>query len=232
MHHFVTEMYTCAHIFVTRWFFVRYGTGVLWDLWWIYYGVDQSAVTRQKIVINLSQLNVISPRRCQEAVALGYLKIESGHFTNYWRLWFNENSRCSCPNLTFVTKKPLNCSNAQLKKVRRLCFIQQLMFISATLWWLFNSLGPNDAYMRQWTNHHYLNQCCNIVNSNPRNKLQGNLKRNSFIFIQKIAFENAVCEMVANLFWLLCDNSSVPSVMYICVRKLWHRWLYKWPVEL
>ena len=44
---------------------------------------------------------------------------------------------------------------------------------------------------------HYLNQCWNIVNSNLRNKLQWNIKRNSGIFIQENAFENVVCEMAS-----------------------------------
>ena len=72
---------------------------------------------------------------------------------------------------------------------------------------------PSDAYMGQSTRpslvqimacclvgtSHYLNQCCNIVNSNLRNKRQWNLKRNSYIFIQENAFENVVREMVAIL---------------------------------
>ena len=37
---------------------------------------------------------------------------------------------------------------------------------------------------------HYLNQCCNIFNSHLGNKLQWNLKRNSYIFIQEQAFDN------------------------------------------
>ena len=44
-----------------------------------------------------------------------------------------------------------------------------------------------------------LNQCRNIVNSNLRNKLQWNLKRNSCIFIQENAFENVVCEKASIL---------------------------------
>ena len=41
----------------------------------------------------------------------------------------------------------------------------------------------------------YLNQCWNSVNSKLKNKLQWNLKRNSYIFIEKKnAFENGVCE--------------------------------------
>ena len=35
----------------------------------------------------------------------------------------------------------------------------------------------------------------NIFNSNIRNELQWNIKRNSYIFIQENAFENVVCEM-------------------------------------
>ena len=33
MHHFVTEMCTCVHIFVTRWCIVGYLSDALWDLW-------------------------------------------------------------------------------------------------------------------------------------------------------------------------------------------------------
>ena len=44
---------------------------------------------------------------------------------------------------------------------------------------------------------HYLNQCWNIVDSNLRNKLQWNPRRNSFIFILENAFENVVCEMAS-----------------------------------
>ena len=44
---------------------------------------------------------------------------------------------------------------------------------------------------------HYLNQCWNIVNSNLRNKLQWNARRNSFIFILENAFRNGVCEMAS-----------------------------------
>ena len=46
---------------------------------------------------------------------------------------------------------------------------------------------------------HYLNQCWIIVNWALRNKLQWNLNRNSYIFIQENAFENVVCEMASIL---------------------------------
>ena len=56
-----------------------------------------------------------------------------------------------------------------------------------------NSLRPSDAYMSQWTNHHWfiywlvawtapshhLNQCWNMVNWTLRNKLQWNFNRSS-----------------------------------------------------
>ena len=59
---------------------------------------------------------------------------------------------------------------------------------------------PSGAYMRQQADHHwyrlwlfacsapsyYLNQFRSIVNSNLRNKLQWNLKQNTYIFIQKM----------------------------------------------
>ena len=44
---------------------------------------------------------------------------------------------------------------------------------------------------------HYLNQCWKIVNRTPKNKLQWNLNRNSYIFIQWDAFKNVVCKMVS-----------------------------------
>ena len=57
-----------------------------------------------------------------------------------------------------------------------------------------NSLRLSNACMRQWTNHHwvwlwlgtnhYLNQWCNIVNTNLRNKFQWYLYWNSYIFTQ------------------------------------------------
>ena len=68
-----------------------------------------------------------------------------------------------------------------------------------------NSLSPSDAYMPHLTNHHwfrwwlvawsvpshYLNQCWNVVNWTPRNQLQWNRNRDSYIFFQENAFENA-----------------------------------------
>ena len=53
---------------------------------------------------------------------------------------------------------------------------------------------------------HYLNQCWHIVHWNPRNKLQWNLKRNSYIFIKKNTVDNIVCKMVAILSRPHCVN--------------------------
>ena len=44
---------------------------------------------------------------------------------------------------------------------------------------------------------HYLSQCSNIVNWTLRNKLQWNLNRNSYSFIQENVFENVVCKMAS-----------------------------------
>ena len=51
---------------------------------------------------------------------------------------------------------------------------------------------------------HYLNQCWDIVNSYLKNKLQGNLKRNSYISIQENAFENIIWKIAAILSQLQC----------------------------
>ena len=53
---------------------------------------------------------------------------------------------------------------------------------------------------------HYLIQCWNIVNLNLKDKLQSNLKRNSYIFIQENAFENAVCKNGGHLVSAQCAN--------------------------
>ena len=54
---------------------------------------------------------------------------------------------------------------------------------------------------------HYLNQCWDIVNWTPGNKLQWNFNHNSNIFIQENAFENVVCEMASILSRPQCVNS-------------------------
>ena len=81
---------------------------------------------------------------------------------------------------------------------------------------------------------HYLNQCWNIVNSNPRNKFQWNPRRNSFIFILENVFENVVCEMASiwsrpqwvNLYYIFirtnptvlsCDTNQV---FFLCVQAV------------
>ena len=90
---------------------------------------------------------------------------------------------------------------------------------------LVNSLRSSDAYMRWWSNHHwfrkwlvawstpshYLNQCWNIVNWTPRNKLQWNINQNSYIFIQENPFANVIWKMAAILSQPQCvkDNGCV-----------------------
>ena len=65
------------------------------------------------------------------------------------------------------------------------------------------------------------NQCWDIVNWNLRNKLQWNLKRNSYIFIQENAFENVVWRMAAILSRPQCVNSLKPGlVFYLWLRKV------------
>ena len=74
-----------------------------------------------------------------------------------------------------------------------------------------NSLRSSDAYLCWWPKpsldlimgwsapNHYQNQCWNIVNWTPRNKLQWKFNRNSYIFNQENALENVVCKMAAIL---------------------------------
>ena len=108
-------------------------------------------------------------------------------------------------------------------------------------WFNFNSLRPSDAYMRRQSNHHwfrlwlvawsapshYLNQCWIIINSNHRNKLRWNPRRNSSIFILENAFENVVCEMASTLSrpqWVNPSMNYVPS-------KAWDEITYPFPIS-
>ena len=73
--------------------------------------------------------------------------------------------------------------------------------------------------MHQQTNHHwfsqwfiawlapshYQNQCCDIVYWNLRNKLQWNLKRNSYIFIK----EKCIWKMSSGRWWPFCLGLNV-----------------------
>ena len=61
-------------------------------------------------------------------------------------------------------------------------------------------IGSDTGLSPAWlTPSHYLNQCWNSVNSDLRNKLQWNLKRNSYIFTQAKAFENVFFELTVIL---------------------------------
>ena len=76
-------------------------------------------------------------------------------------------------------------------------------------WWLVAWSAPS----------HYLNQCWNIVNSIPRNKLQWNLNQNSYIFSQENTFANVVCKVVAILSQPQCVNILRSNDAYI--RQWW-----------
>ena len=97
------------------------------------------------------------------------------------------------------------------------------------MWTRYNSLRPSDAYMLQWTNHHwfrlwlvvwtapshYLKQSWIIVNWTLMNKRQWNFNRNSNILIHKNALEHVVCEMASILSRPQCVNASPPSAAYM-----------------
>ena len=68
-------------------------------------------------------------------------------------------------------------------RVMHICISKLIIIGSDNVTWLV----PN----------HYVNQCWNIVNWIPRNKLQWNLIRNSYIFIKENVFENVIWKMPA-----------------------------------
>ena len=80
-----------------------------------------------------------------------------------------------------------------------------------------NGLSPG---RRQAICCHYLNQCWNIVNWTPGNKIQWNFNQNSYIFIQGSAFKNGVWKMAAILSWPWCVNVNIVVMACIC-RILW-----------
>ena len=53
---------------------------------------------------------------------------------------------------------------------------------------------------------HYLNQCWNIVNWTPRNKLQWNFNWNSYIFIHENSLENFIWKLMAIFSQPQCVN--------------------------
>ena len=103
-----------------------------------------------------------------------------------------------------------------------------------------NSLRLCDPYMRQQINYHwfrqwlvtwqapsyYLNWRWNIVNWTLRNKLQWNLNRNSYIFIQENAFENVVWKMVV----ILCQPQCVNRADTLW-NKAWHVFLQLYKIQ-
>ena len=105
------------------------------------------------------------------------------------------------------------------------------------LWSLYcYTVHPGDAYMHQWIGSSllqlihwgrviyasvnlpslvqimawHLNRCWNIDDLTLGNKIQWNINRNSYIFIQRYAFEYVICEMVAILSWHQCVNGLFP----------------------
>ena len=97
---------------------------------------------------------------------------------------------------------------------------------------LLNPFRPSNAYMRQKTNHHwfrhwlvawtapshFLNQFWNIVNWNLRNKLQWNLNRTSYIFIQENAFKKCMSSRIWRPFCLGINVFLVLSMQQLIIR--------------
>ena len=60
--------------------------------------------------------------------------------------------------------------------------------------------------------NHYLNQCWNIVNWTLTNKLQWNVNRNSYIFIQENVSKNVVCKMADMLSQPQCVKGECVTI--------------------
>ena len=68
----------------------------------------------------------------------------------------------------------------------------------------------------------YLNQYSNIVDWTPRNKLQRNLSRNLYIFIQENAFENVVWKLASILSRPQCVNNKTKIFGAWWVKQMEH----------
>ena len=90
-----------------------------------------------------------------------------------------------------------------------------------------NSLRKSATYRRQWTGSPLLqimtcclfsakplyNQCCLVLNSKLRNKLQWHFNQNSYIFLQENVFENVICKMEVILSQHQCVNGIKRNVV-------------------
>ena len=116
------------------------------------------------------------------------------HYMNQCRLDNLKNLKNKTPTKS-THWPPGRCGSSFESISFKLLFFLFLCFL--------NSLRPSDAYMHQYTYHHwfrkwlvawsapshYLKQCWNIVNLTLRNKFEWNINRNSHIFIRENAFE-------------------------------------------
>ena len=67
---------------------------------------------------------------------------------------------------------------------------------------------------------HYLNQCWNSINWTHRNRVQWNLNRNLYIFIEENALENAVCGMASILSRPQCVKLIIIWELSSCIRHI------------
>ena len=81
-----------------------------------------------------------------------------------------------------------------------------------------------------------LNQCWNIVNSNIVNKLQSNLKRNSYIFIQENTFEYVLIlsrpQCVKYVLTNISDHFNVQMLFYQYKNNFYKDKVVSWPSYL
>ena len=158
------------------------------------------------------------------------------HFRTYFLVWRLLNF--DCYSLKFVPKGPIDLALNRQKAI---------IWANAGLdyWHVYVSFSLDELthwgqvthicvsrldhhWFRWWLGawsvpSHYLNQWWKIINSNLRNKLQWNLKQNSYIFIQENVFENGICEMVAILSWPQCVNTLLMIMTLVCLSlNLWN----------
>ena len=122
---------------------------------------------------------------------------------------FNKCVSIKMGNKMWETFYPWCCC---IKNVACYLIILILVLLHLTHWGRVMHICISKLAIIAWTApSHYLNQCWTIVNWTLGNKLQWNLNRNSYIFIQENVFENVVWKIAAIFSQPWCVNSVPPG---------------------
>ena len=112
-----------------------------------------------------------------------------------------------------------------------LCLEVQITTCLLTHWGRVTHICQHQpSLVQKWSApSHYLNQCWNIVDWTLANKLQWNLNRNLYSFVQVNAFEIVVRKLAAILSWPQCVN-TLGLMIHSGAAELGDHWFRWWVV--